>query len=298
MEIILRNLLDEPEVVPKPEPPRSTRHAFAFVNIADWVLSCVKIHLWFFNMLLKGFGIGWNTWVAATTKTVLPKWRDGAVQFFQDTFDKDNPVQAYKRPRKGLEHLSDTAPNDSLDSFWCPQCCARTDGHAVFRSKLYRKLRRYRGYQGMLDTTKVPEPELNALRHVIHLSCDALEEGFSAGRDTFDSFTAIADTGCSMTCTNGLKDFLPGTMEELPKPITLGGIAGGLLVKYSGTVSWETVDDFGNIVSLQTKAFLQEDLPCRLFSPQAFLKHSSQRVEDHFRVYSDRAEIYRMESRS
>jgi hypothetical protein len=95
-----------------------------------------------------------------------------------------------------------------------------------------------------------------------------------------------------VTCTNSKEDVLPGTMKELTKPITLGGIAGGLEVRHHGIVSWETLDDFGNIVSLQTKAYLQEHLPCRLLSPQAFLKHSTQKLNDHFRIYSDKAELH------
>jgi hypothetical protein len=49
----------------------------------------------------------------------------------------------------------------------------------------------------------------------------------------------------------------------------------------------------GNIVSLQTKkAYLQERLPCQLLSPQAFLKHSSQKLNGHFQIYSDNAELH------
>jgi hypothetical protein len=86
---------------PPPEPP--PQHAFAFINIADWLLSCVKIHLWFFNMLLRGLGIGWASWVQVGSKSVLPKRRDGFVQFFQDSYDKDNPVSPYSLPTTQAE---------------------------------------------------------------------------------------------------------------------------------------------------------------------------------------------------
>ena len=108
----------------------------------------------------------------------------------------------------------------------------------------------------------------------------------------------IADSCCSFTCTNNKDDFDPGSMTLLPKPLTLGGIAGGLEVKYQGNVHWETVDDDGNVLSLQTKAYLQEQLPCRLLSPQAFLTHSSQCLEDHFRVYFNWAELHQCGSKT
>jgi hypothetical protein len=154
---------------------------------------------------------------------------------------------------------------------------------------LHNRLRKYRGFQGMLDSNWVPEADLLALHQVINISSDSLKSATASG---LDSFTAIADSGCSLTCTNSKEDFLSGTMKELTKPITLGGIAGGLEVKHHGIVSWETLDDFGNIVSLQTKAYLQEHLPCQLLSPQAFLKHSTHKLNDHFPIYSDKAGLH------
>jgi hypothetical protein len=132
---------------------------------------------------------------------------------------------------------------------------------------LHKRLRKYHGFQGMLDSNRVPEADLLALRQVINISSDSLKSVTASGPD---SFPAIANSGCSLTCTNSKEDFLPGTIKELTKPI-IRGIAGGLEVRHHGIVSWETLDDFGNIVSLQTKAYLQEQLPCRLLSPQALL---------------------------
>ena len=110
----------------------------------------------------------------------------------------------------------------------------------------------------MLDTTQVSPTELMALRQVIQLSNDNAAELPTSQ----DSLIAIADSGSSFTCTIDKRDFCPGTIVELPKPLTLGGIAGGLQVQYQGTVCWETVDDFGNILPFQTKAYLQEQLLC------------------------------------
>ena len=141
----------------------------------------------------------------------------------------------------------------------------------------------------MLDTTKLSQPNLMALRQIIQFSDDKVQQ---LPTSSAESFTAIADNGCSFTCTNDKSDFCPASLTELPKPLTLGGIAGGLEVRYQGTVCWEAVDDLGNVVPLQTKAYLQEQLPCWLLSPQAFLTHSSQQLEDHFRVYFNCAELH------
>ena len=275
----------------QPQTQEQPTISFVQPNFAFGLLTCVQLHLWFYNMLLKFVGICWDQWAKLTTKLVVPKRRETWTGTFQDTFDKDNPAPTYSRPRK----RSDTGLTNSK---WCLLAAfgvlsAASVSHNVFQlqseTQMFKKLRKYRGFQGMLNTARLPEPDLKALRQVIHLTSDSIEEASPTGDD---SFTAIVDSGCSLTCTNSKHDFLPGTLKELSKPLTLGGIAGGLEVKYEGIVSWETVDEYGNIVALQTKAYLQEQLPCRLFSPQAFLKHSSQKLNDHFRVYCDRAELH------
>ena len=61
-------------------------------------------------------------------------------------------------------------------------------------------------------------------------------------------------------------------------------------------VHWETIDKFGNLLKFRHKAFYHPDLPGRLFSPQAYLReqsivhNKSFNLDDHFRVYHDRAE--------
>ena len=75
----------------------------------------------------------------------------------------------------------------------------------------------------------------------------------------------------------------------------LGGIAGGLEIEYIGTANWETLDDTGDVVSFHEQVLIHEDLPHRLLSPQAFLSHRANGdkfgdVDDHFRIYHNRAE--------
>jgi GAG-pre-integrase domain len=89
------------------------------------------------------------------------------------------------------------------------------------------------------------------------------------------AFSAIVDTGCSLSCTNHKEDFRPGTLQPLESHVSLGGIAGNLLIQYKRIVDWETPDEFGNIVPFTTMALYHQDLPGRLFSPQAYLREQS-----------------------
>jgi len=150
-----------------------------------------------------------------------------------------------------------------------------------------KAFKKHRDAQGMLSTASMPVQDLYALQQCLQLMSSELD-AHSSG----DSFVAVVDTGCSITCTNVETDFIPGTLQDLPSPIKLDGIAGGLVVTKQGQVCWEALDDFGNVVPFQTQAFYQEKLPCRLLSPQAFLKHSSQRIEDHFKIFHNRAELH------
>jgi hypothetical protein len=93
-------------------------------------------------------------------------------------------------------------------------------------------------------------------------------------RDTPHAFTSIIDTGCSFSATNTFKDVDPSSIRVLDKPMTLGGIAGSLEIKYVGRANWETLSDDGTIVPILEDVMIHEDLPGRLLSPQAFLSHN------------------------
>ena len=260
--------------------------AFVFPNVSDYVLSCVKLHMYFYNMLLILIGYGSMIWSAAKMKRESLQLRDFWRVFVRTNYDKDNPAPRRSKPTPNLRMVMAINLITSVSS--------NSVFNLVSDANLGQRLRRYRGLQGMLDTEKLSQPDLMALRQIIQLSDDEAQQ---LPTSSADSFTAIADSGCSFTCTNDRSDFCHGTMTELPKPLTLGGIAGGLEVRFQGTVCWEAVDDLGNVVPIQTKAYLQEQLPCRLLSPQAFLTHSSQRLEDHFRVYFNRAELHQRGSK-
>jgi len=108
-------------------------------------------------------------------------------------------------------------------------------------------------------------------------------------------FSAVIDSGCTHSSTNKFSDCDPSSVCRLTTPITLGGIAGGLQVFYVGRATWETIENCGNVTPFQDDVFINEDLPMRLLSPQAFLAHHKDgtrtgRLQDHFSIFRNRCE--------
>ena len=98
-----------------------------------------------------------------------------------------------------------------------------------------QKLRRYRACTGILDTTRIHGKQLLALQQT-KMEDDSIFH--TAVNKSPHAFTVVADTGCSETCTNCLADFIPGTMYKLKVPLSLGGIAGSLLVTHADRIHW------------------------------------------------------------
>jgi hypothetical protein len=61
-------------------------------------------------------------------------------------------------------------------------------------------------------------------------------------------------------------------------------------VEYTGKISLETIDTEGNIIPSEQTVMVNENLPCILLSPQAFLQESAKSIDDHFSIYADRTE--------
>ena len=121
--------------------------------------------------------------------------------------------------------------------------------------------------------------------------------------DTFQTATnrsksitnAIVDCGASHSCLNSFRDVDPTTIRRLKTPVQVGGIVGGLEVNYMAVAEWETLDQHGNVVPLKEKVLIHPDIPHPLLSPQAFLAFNNSgrrhgKLEDHFRIFHDRAE--------
>ena len=93
-------------------------------------------------------------------------------------------------------------------------------------------------------------------------------------------FELIVDTGCTKTGTGFASDFIPGTLQDLPHPIRIDGIAGGLPIHQHGQVRYELVDDKGIIQEIIADAYLIPGLGCRLFSPQAYFRQQFHNGQD------------------
>ena len=161
---------------------------FVFPNVSDYVLSCVKLHMFFYNMLLKLFGFGSAIMITVRARRECFRWRELWPTTAKTDFDKDNPVPQQKskasnfRMLMALNLMSAATSNSTFN--------------LVSDLTFHRRMRRYRGFQGMLDSTKLSQPDLLALRQVIQFSDDQVPH-FPSASD--DSFTAIADSGCSFT---------------------------------------------------------------------------------------------------
>ena len=85
------------------------------------------------------------------------------------------------------------------------------------------------------------------------------------------SFQFIVDTGCSTSASPCKDDF--EELIQLPKPVTLHGIAGDSKVTQGGIMRFQCVNTKGEIVTIRVFGYYDTNLHVRLFSPQAFFSH-------------------------
>ena len=85
------------------------RHLFAFPNVADWLLTCVKLHMFFYNMVLKFNGFTWEQWQQLTTVSLWP------VNCQQDTVCQVNPERD-KRQQRSEQRRAMTALSLALQA--------------------------------------------------------------------------------------------------------------------------------------------------------------------------------------
>ena len=275
-----------------PKPPTAVPNGFkvfpAHLGAATFSC-CVLLSMWFYNFFLKVGGFTWSQWMLVTTKLIIPRFNDGWQDSFQDSFDKDNPVQPHHRSRSAPAQPPSLKRSMLMVTFaMLNSVLGNSQGFQLRSESTFRnRLRKYRGYNGQLETTNLSGGDLFALQQRVKAS----QEMFSAAIDgSKDAHSAVVDTGCSCSATNDPNDAIPGTLRKLDEPIELGGIAGGLKIEWMAKANWETLDNNGKVQPIQLDVLIHESLPSRLLSPQAFLKHSSQNVDDHFRVYADHSE--------
>jgi hypothetical protein len=249
---------------------------------------CVLLHHWFYNMRLKLSSFTWETWSRYTSKLLtLPTIWDIRLH---DVYYRPPVVPTWKRPRTRSSPTSERRQllavmgliSSSLTQVQPFALCA----DVAFR----RDLRCYRSGVGDLQTSALNTKDLSVLHRQLRSSGLVFQE---LTTNNPHAFTCIVDSGCSHSATNSFADVDPTTIRELNEPIVLGGIAGGLSIKYVGHANWETLDDYGNVVSFNEDVLIHPDLPDRLLSPQAFLRGQNPRggkSQNHFSVFHDRAE--------
>jgi len=105
-----------------------------------------------------------------------------------------------------------------------------------------------------------------------------------------DKFEIIFDTGATMSVTGFKEDFVDHKVEPLDGINVLRGIAKDVPIVGRGTVSWNVIDDDGNVRELLVQAYFAPQCPVRLFSPQAYLRDNLHTVgRGRFYVEGDHA---------
>jgi hypothetical protein len=136
---------------------------------------------------------------------------------------------------------------------------------------LKRDLRRYRCASGFMTKTSDIQPaSLSRLRTVLEASqCHLLSKD--------DHFELIMDSGCSKSFSPCESDFLPGSLVDLPTPLSMDGIAGKLVAYQQGRLRFEVLNDAGGVTTLECDGFYLPELQIRLFSPQIYFKQEEQK---------------------
>ena len=88
------------------------------------------------------------------------------------------------------------------------------------------------------------------------------------------AFHFIVDTGCSLSASPHKEDF--ETLEPLPRPVTLCGIAGNSTVTHGGLLCFQCINTRGELVTIKMFGYYNPHMSVCLFSPQAYFHHQPQ----------------------
>ena len=83
------------------------------------------------------------------------------------------------------------------------------------------------------------------------------------------------DTGASAICMKSKASLLPGSYEELQKPITLGGIASGLEIIGKGRAAFELISTTGKKIRIIIDVYCAPEILMDLVPPQKRMKNSN-----------------------
>ena len=93
------------------------------------------------------------------------------------------------------------------------------------------------------------------------------------------------DCGESTHATFDESDFVEGSLEPLEDPLFMDGIAGMIPATHKGLVHYEVVTDCGVKEVIEDWGYLMPALPCRLFSPQGYLRTLGAVLDDPNQSY-------------
>ena len=81
-----------------------------------------------------------------------------------------------------------------------------------------------------------------------------------------DHFEIIIDSGCSKVVSPEPADFIPGSLVDLPIPLSMDGIAGSLVARQKGMVRYEVLNDKGDVSIITCEGYYLPSLRVRLLS--------------------------------
>ena len=279
----------------------------AGITISISILSVfhgVHVGLWLYNMALRFMGHSFTQWLTRATKLVFPTLPDAAPNVstcVSTLYDQCSLTDHYavppsippvnsKQRRATKRHLLSTL---LASMAVLHQPLASADMIQRTRDKMDQTmLKKCRSLQGDLRTTNLKPHQLEAVHEHVKVSNDLFA---NAATLCPHAFTSILDSGCSRSAVPLFSMVRPGSIKKLSKPISLGGIAGDLLIEYVGETEWETLNEDGEVVPFVEEVLIHTALPGILISPQSFLAKNSAGepvgcVKDHFCIFHDCAE--------
>ena len=93
------------------------------------------------------------------------------------------------------------------------------------------------------------------------------------------------DCGASTHATFDIRDFVEGSVEPLHDPLFMDGIDGMIPATHKGIVHYELITDCGVKEVIEDWGYLMPALPCRLFSPQGYLRTLGTVLDDPNQSY-------------
>ena len=284
------------------------------IRLFPTLCMCFLVHMWFYNLILRCQDFCWDVWKQCTCKTinVLPMLAG------QPLSDQVVTAQPPKRPSSRKTRNAPQVGARSLAMFLSVFC--NLSGVAPFslasQKNLTQRLRKFRSFQGELQSNKLPKLELEQLQLQLKSSSDVMTTyaETALGANVQDMLSAVIDSGCSFTTFNTFKWVDKSSIRRLAKPIRIDGIAGGLDIEYFGVANLEVLLPNGKVQPFPLPGLIHESLPQVLISPQAFLKanHAQDKTiynpttyiemaessspsdyEPHFRIFHNRSEWHK-----